>query len=216
MKEQFIQCLRVGEIDTNCWIYSPAPDSGSCVIIDPGDEAPLIIDHLEKLNLTPQYILLTHGHFDHLAALPELRERFPAAIAIHRDDASCLGPEAYEVHRTIFKAAAGGGDYLLDKLYRPLPPADLLLTEGDIVGPFMVLHVPGHSRGSIAFYDEEAELLFSGDTLFQGDCGRTDLPGGSKAEMGKSLRRLFSMKGSIRVFPGHGPETTIEEERNHG
>jgi glyoxylase-like metal-dependent hydrolase (beta-lactamase superfamily II) len=186
-----VHCLCVGSIQTNCWIYS-LKDAGS-VVIDPGADAPVIIEHLKKFNLYPEYILLTHGHFDHVTALPELvhdfywKSHIPAVVAIHRDDAS----------------------YLTDK-------PDRLLSNGDAIGPFKVIHLPGHTPGSVAFYDEAADILFTGDTLFCGDRGRTDLPGGDQAKIEKSLELLLSMKGSIRVFPGHGPETTIAQEAARG
>ena len=93
-----------------------------------------------------------------------------------------------------------------------MPDADLFFEEGDTVGPFRVLQLPGHTPGSAGFYDEKAGVLFSGDTLFRGTWGRTDLPGGSEAQIYQSLKRLLSMKGDIVVCPGHGPATTIEEE----
>jgi glyoxylase-like metal-dependent hydrolase (beta-lactamase superfamily II) len=187
-----VYCLCVGSIQTNCWIYK-LPDIHSCVVIDPGADAPVIIKHLRQLNLYPKYILLTHGHYDHVTALPELLQDFewkpdsPAVVAIHRDDVPYL---------------------------RDTP--DTLLSGGDVIGPFKVIHLPGHTPGSVAFYDEEADILFSGDTLFCGDRGRTDLPGGDQSKIKKSLELLLSMKGSIKVLPGHGPETTIAREAARG
>jgi glyoxylase-like metal-dependent hydrolase (beta-lactamase superfamily II) len=167
---------------------------------------------LGQFNLYPQYILLTHGHFDHLAALPELASAFtpPPVIAIHKGDASYLGHEALETHRKSF-AAMGAASYV-DSLWKPMPPADRLLSDGDTVGPFTVIHTPGHTPGSACYYDEDAGLLFSGDTLFRDGYGRTDLPGGDWAALEKSLRLLLSMNGGIVVCPGHGSPTTIEEE----
>ena len=226
-----VHCLRVGEIATNCWIYpleapsaSDSPshnDSGrfstaprACAVIDPGDEAVLIIDHLRKLNLCPKYILLTHGHFDHLGALPDLVRVFPALIAIHRNDSMYLGPMAHTAHLAVLKAAMGS--VFFQDAFDSFPEPGMLLSDGEELDPFKVIHLPGHTPGSIAFYDEKANVLFSGDTLFCGDCGRTDLPGGSRSELEQSLKRLFSMKGSIRVLPGHGPETTIQNESDRG
>jgi glyoxylase-like metal-dependent hydrolase (beta-lactamase superfamily II) len=188
-----VHCLCVGSLQTNCWIYS-SPSSDT-VVIDPGADAPLIIEHLKKFNLYPKYILLTHGHFDHITALRELLQGFhwesaPAVVAIHRDDASY--PSS-----------------LADK-------PDLLLSNNDAIGPFKVIHLPGHTPGSVAFYDEAADILFTGDTLFCGNRGRTDFPGGDEALIKKSLELLLSMKGSIQVFPGHGPETTIAQEAARG
>jgi glyoxylase-like metal-dependent hydrolase (beta-lactamase superfamily II) len=94
-----------------------------------------------------------------------------------------------------------------------LPSPDILLEEGATIGPFTVLHLPGHTQGSAAFWDKEAKVLFTGDTLFEAAYGRTDLPGGNDEQMIASLRRLFAMDADINVYPGHGGATTIGRER---
>ena len=205
MKEKTIHHIPVGFLATNCWIYPLDKSShreGSlpahpCIVIDPGDEADQIIALLDKLNYFPAYILLTHGHFDHIGAGPFLaahygrgtsREEGPK-IAVHAADREFLGP-----------------DY----------PVDFCLAEGDSIGPFSVLHLPGHSPGSVGLWDKSAEVLFSGDTLFCDGYGRTDLPGGSEAQLFASLKRLFAMDGNIQVYPGHGPSTSIKIEAVRG
>jgi glyoxylase-like metal-dependent hydrolase (beta-lactamase superfamily II) len=211
-----IECVVVGAIQTNCWLYALEDDSQNgkqpCVVIDPGDEAALIVSRLGELNWVPRFIFLTHGHFDHLAALPFLSETFEnTKIGIHKLDAKYLGKDSLKVHyRSI--SAAGGNPSFVDALWKPLPEAGLFFGEGDKAGPFTILHLPGHTPGSVGFYDEKAGVLFSGDTLFKGTWGRTDLPGGSDAEIYKSLERLLSMRGEIIVCPGHGPATTIMDE----
>lgn len=162
-----------------------------CAVIDPGDEGGRIIAFLDQHKFFPAYIILTHGHFDHIGGVSvlakEYRSRYGGAsrviIAIHAADAEYLQPAA-----------------------------DALLNEGDTIGPFTVLHLPGHTPGSIALWDKEAEVLFSGDTLFCGGYGRTDLPGGSAELLFASLTRLFNMNGDIQVFPGHDGTTTIGQE----
>jgi glyoxylase-like metal-dependent hydrolase (beta-lactamase superfamily II) len=191
-----IDCVQGGDLETNCWLYSPEEkgDTRFCFVIDPGAQAPLIVSRLKELNWVPRYILLTHSHFDHVTALPALLEAFEKGV---------FGANARPkvgVHR-------------MEAQWKPIKGADIFFEEGDALPPFRVLHVPGHTPGSAAFYDENSGVLFTGDTLFQGDWGRTDLPGGSEALIQESLKRLRSMKEEIVVCPGHGPVTTIGEER---
>jgi glyoxylase-like metal-dependent hydrolase (beta-lactamase superfamily II) len=182
-------------------------------VIDPGGEPEVIIARMGRLNLYPSVILLTHSHFDHIAALPDLAEAFAAdkpEIAIHRDDASGLGPDAYHVHKEIFTAA--GGAAFVDEYWKSMPSPTRLLTEGEMAGPFKALHLPGHTPGSMGFLLEDAGILFSGDTLFHGGVGRVDLPGGSEEQLRESISRLFALDPGIIVYPGHGPATTIGAE----
>jgi glyoxylase-like metal-dependent hydrolase (beta-lactamase superfamily II) len=226
MQEKGIAHITVGDIATNCWMYplaehelpaaTPAGFS-PCALIDPGAEAERIIARLDNLNLVPVYILLTHGHFDHIAALPAIAAHYRRdgrqypRIAIHADDAGYLGSGSYAEHCRCF-AAAGGSSAYIDAYWEEMPLPDQTLAEGTVIGPFTVLHVPGHTRGSIALWDKNTETLFSGDTLFFGAYGRTDLPGGSEADLFKSLERLLALDTEITVYPGHGPATTIGRE----
>jgi glyoxylase-like metal-dependent hydrolase (beta-lactamase superfamily II) len=234
MSDVHLKPLVVGAVSTNCWIipirddipyrdHAPVGETGPAAVIDPGDEADRIIARLGELHLYPACILLTHGHFDHLAALPALAAAFAAnpvagraapVIAIHEADTRYLGPEAYAAHVESFRAVTGDSSFI-DKLWKPLPSPTRTLAEGDRIGPFTVLHLPGHSPGSSAFFWEEKKLLFAGDTLFAGGYGRTDLPGGNPTELVESLRRLLTLDGDIRVFPGHGGTTTIDRERQY-
>jgi len=212
MKKKNVTNIIVGPIETNCWIY-PFSEKDA-IVIDPGDEADKIISVLRKLDLFPTYILLTHGHFDHIAALPELVQFYKTGkpkVAVHRLDSDYIGPNAYKTHSVSVKAAMGNTSFI-DAAWTDFPPHDLLLDEGDTIGPFTVLHIPGHTQGSLAFWDKEEGNLFTGDTLFAGDYGRTDLPGGSRKDIFKSLNRLFAMDSGINVYPGHGETTTIGRE----
>jgi glyoxylase-like metal-dependent hydrolase (beta-lactamase superfamily II) len=213
MQEKSLTHITVGDIATNCWVYPLG--GGDCALIDPGAEPDRIMACLKTLRLKPAYILLTHGHFDHIAALPRLSAAFAPVIAIHREDTEYLGPGSYQVHCRSFTAAAGNADYV-DALWEDMPSPAVALSDGDAIGPFRVIHLPGHTPGSVAFHDIAAKILFSGDTLFRGDYGRTDLPGGDRAKIMTSLERLFALDKDIRVYPGHGPATTIGEERTWG
>jgi len=213
--------MTVGGLETNCWIYpleTAASGSVPCAVIDPGGDGDRIMAFLDKLSLFPSHILLTHGHFDHILAVPaivsECRRRAIGIpkIAIHAEDSGFLGPGALARHRHAF-ASAGGSEYV-DEFWQDMPEPDLLPAEGEGVGPFTVLHLPGHTPGSIGLYHAASGSMFSGDTLFRGAFGRTDLPGGSEERLHASLRRLLSLDGRIIVYPGHGPITTIAEERS--
>ncbi|MDR2476361.1 MAG: MBL fold metallo-hydrolase [Treponema sp.] len=229
MEQKTISRIIVGDISTNCWMYPLSENSADgqkippgfrgCALIDPGDESNSIITRLNQLKLVPLYILLTHGHLDHIAAIPALAAEYGRSngclVAIHQADAECLGPDSYPVHYRSITAAGGTAAYI-DAHWKKMPPPDKTLKEGDGIGPFTVLHLPGHTAGSIGLWDREAKVLFSGDTLFYSDYGRTDLPGGNEAQLFASLKRLFAMDPDTGVFPGHGPSTSIGEEAARG
>ena len=229
MQEKKIYHLMVGDFATNCWVYPLDNVSGNgqpggfapCAVIDPGEEGGRIIAFLDQHKLFPSYIILTHGHFDHIGAVSalaaEYRRRYGDApssrvtIAIHTADAEYLGRDAYSAHNRSIRAVFGNSANI-ETLLEPQPDPDKLLKEGDTLGPFTVLHLPGHTPGSIALWDEKAGVLFSGDTLFCAGYGRTDLPGGNSRLLHASLTRLFGMNGDIQVFPGHDGITTIGQE----
>jgi len=228
MQEKKIYHIIVGNLAVNCWIYplDNVSENGQpvgltpCAVIDPGEEGGRIIAFLDQHKLFPAYIILTHGHFDHIGAVSalakEYRSRYGGAeknvtIAIHAADAEYLGPDAFAAHNRSIKAVLGDS-INIETLIEPQPGPDKLLQEGDTLGPFTVLHLPGHSPGSIALWDEKAGVMFTGDTLFCGGYGRTDLPGGNDKQLLASLMRLFAMNGDIQVFPGHDGISTIGQE----
>lgn len=228
-----IEQIVVGGIETNCWLYALEADESvastdataeesagkqPCIVIDPGEEAGIIASRLGELNWFPAYIFLTHGHIDHIAAIPELLGTIKKSggaipkIGIHPLDAHYLGEKSLKAHQDCMIAAGGSAAYV-NTLWKPMPEADLLFAEGETAGPFRILHLPGHTPGSVGFYDEKNNVLFSGDTLFRGSWGRTDLPGGNEAELVQSLKRLLLMNKDTVVFPGHGPVTKIKDEQ---
>lgn len=192
--------LAVGELDTNCYLFYDEAGR-QCLVIDPGDEAERIAARIDAERLLPQAVVLTHGHPDHMGAAAALMSRYRVPLWMHAADDAGMRSEAGRGLAAVF----GVG---------PLPAAGRLLAEGDRVAAgameLAVMHSPGHSPGSILLCG--AGLLFSGDTLFQGDVGRTDLPGGSEEELRRSLERIRLLPPAMRVLPGHGPESVLGRE----
>lgn len=198
MSELEVQVLVVGPFAANCYLVAN-PDSGSLLVVDPGAEPEKILHHVENVALPVTGYLLTHGHADHISALPELLQAHPAPVFIHPRDATWAFSPANRI----------------DPWYPPVhitPAARKDCTSSLPRGwEFLrVLPTPGHSPGSVCYLARH--ILFSGDTLFQGSVGRTDLPGGDPILMQQSLYHLAKLDSDIRVLPGHGPETTIGEE----
>lgn len=220
MMQYKVHSIVVGPIATNCYIIEtdeihPATRQRIGLLIDPGADAPAIIARLKALKVVPQIILCTHGHFDHILAIPELLhyygdQQIQLDIAIHRLDTEYLGSKALARHRRDLSGV--GGLAFLERFPERFPEATRIIEEGDRIGPFRVLHLPGHTPGSVGYIDEEQGILFAGDTLFAGGVGRTDLPSGDEAALQASLRRLFSLPGATRVYSGHGGDTRIERE----
>lgn len=186
-----ITVLTLGDYMTNCYILRQE-GSDQCLIIDPGYEAGRILSALRQKQLEPEAILLTHGHFDHVGAVKDLAAETDCDVYISEADLS-LPP----------MLTSG-------KLYytHTYPASGTLNLAGLAV---RVLPTPGHTPGSVCLLVEDT--MFSGDTLFQGSCGRTDLPGGSWEQIAASLKTLAALPGDYRVLPGHGGETTLDRER---
>jgi len=194
-----VRRLTLGPLDTNCWLVDDGA-GGPVLVIDPAEEADAILAALDGADVAA--VVLTHGHFDHLAAARAVIDATAAPLLVHETDA----PHITTPHGT------GGALFGFDA---SAPEADRLLAEDDIVEAggvrLRVLHTPGHTPGCICL--EGDGHLFSGDTLFAGSVGRTDFPGGDMTAMRRSIGRLASLADEIRVHPGHGPETTIGRER---
>jgi len=187
-----IHTLTLGMYQTNTYIIHEEA-SKSCCVIDPGYSAGIILEKLEELGLTPDAILLTHGHFDHVGAVKDLAADTDCRVFLCADDDQL--PPMFTAGKLYFTDTYTEGSIL------------------NIAGLFIhVLHTPGHTPGSVCLMCDDA--LFSGDTLFAGSCGRTDI-GGSWTAIQKSLKRLSAMEADFRVFPGHGESTTLAAEKRY-
>lgn len=180
--------------------------AADCVVVDPGFEPDLILDVVRAKKFQVVAILNTHGHVDHIAGNRAMKSAFPdAPLVIGRGDAGMLSDPRLNL------SAAFGFDVTS-------PPADQLVDEGETVEyaglRFEVLEIPGHSPGHVVFVLREAGIVLGGDVLFSGSIGRTDFPGGSRTQLVSGIRaKLWPLPDETRVYPGHGPATTIGEER---
>ena len=194
--------LEVGHFASNCYIVGS--DSGEGMVIDPGADAGKILKAIKELKLDIKLIVATHGHIDHIGAVDEIKKATGAPFAIHSDDVQTLSQGA-GFFSFMFAASASSP-----------PQPDILLQEGDSVGvngmSFSVLYTPGHSPGGICLLGHGA--VFVGDTLFCQSIGRFDFPGSSGSQLLDSIHsKLMVLPDSTIVYPGHGPQTTIGDER---
>lgn len=197
-----IRHIVVGEFATNCYIIS-AQEGARCIIIDPADAGERIHALLQEEGLTPEAVLLTHGHYDHFLAVPALQEQWPD-LPVYCHPLDCPKEKTeYDMGRVFPTVTAFANR-------RPLADGQKLELCGYLIE---VLHTPGHTPGSVTFRVED--VLFTGDILFRGSIGRTDFAGGDDARMRESLTRIVSLKGDYRVLPGHEQETTLERERKY-
>ena len=193
--------LPLGAYQTNTYIVH-AKDAKSCCIIDPGYDAKVILSKVAALALRVDAVLLTHGHFDHVGAVEEIVKATGCALWMNEGDWSQF-PNP------------------VTSYFYPLANCDFtevnFCEEQEVIHggglDFVTLATPGHTHGSVCFQCENA--LFTGDTLFEGSCGRTDLPGGDGKLLRQSLKRLAALEGNFQVFPGHGESTTLAEEKKY-
>ena len=192
--------IQVGTFEVNCTILS---ENGKAWIVDPGQEADRLLALLKERALEPAGILLTHAHFDHIGAIPALQKAFPdLKVCVHRNDVPVL---THPLNR-------------LPPDYPPVArPKNLVALEAGVrpegLDSLEILETPGHTPGGVCYFFKADKLLLSGDTLFAGSAGRTDLPGGDMATLMASLQKLMRLPDDTLVIPGHGPQTTIGAER---
>jgi hydroxyacylglutathione hydrolase len=201
-----IDRLILGEFQTNCYVVRQDEAAVDCVVTDPGLDPDALLAFLSQHQLNPVAVILTHGHVDHIAGVPALRQEYPdIRVYIHKADAGLLAdPEAN------LSAAFG--------VPVETEPAEVLLQEGDTIDEagvrLKVLHTPGHTRGGICLYAESDTLVFSGDALFADSVGRADFLGGDMDQLIDSIRtKLLTLPDKTVVYPGHGMRTTIAREK---
>jgi len=196
-----IKSIAVGPLQANCIIVAD-DKSKKAIVVDPGDESDRIVGTINEMGLTVEIIVCTHGHFDHMGVVGDIKNKTGARVAIHRDEVA--------LYNGALDMAAFWGHSL------DVPPdPDLLLSDGDTltVGGlnFSIIHTPGHSPGGICLYTDNA--VITGDTLFKGSVGRTDFYGGDMVKLKRSFQRLMALPEDTHVLPGHGPATTIGREK---
>ena len=188
--------IEVGSYGVNCTILS---DEGRAWIVDPGQEGERIVALLKKKGLEPAAILLTHAHFDHIGGIPAIQRAFPGTPVYVGDGDTVMFGHPFNQNPPD---------------YPPVPRPDGVRDVDTLDVPqIRVIHTPGHTPGGVCYYIPADGLLLSGDTLFAGSVGRTDFPGGSMAALVESLKALTGLPGETLVVPGHGPLTTIADEK---
>ena len=190
---------------SNCWLICDG-DSGEYAIVDPSAPVEIVMAFLQKRGLEygkMKYVLLTHGHFDHILAADDVRDISHAPLAVHSADAQCLTDSMKNEYKYFFRKEL------------VMRPAEIILKDSDQLyignNKIKVMHTPGHTPGSVCFITDDS--IYSGDTLFDMSVGRTDLEGGDPAELQNSLRRLAALDGDYTLYPGHGSVSTLEKQR---
>ena len=196
-----IKTVVIGPLQVNCYVIADEV-SKKAVVIDPGDEPDRIMDVINENSLEVEYVICTHGHFDHVGAVIDIKKETGAKVVMHKEDLDLY-------------SSAKDAAFLWGFAGEDQPAPDMFVKDGDVIKAgglsLEVLYVPGHSTGGICLYT--GDVVVTGDTLFQGSVGRTDLPGGDIGKLKKSFQRLMVLPENTKVLPGHGPASTIGREK---
>jgi len=200
-----VKTLSLGMLGTNCYLLS---NDEEILVIDPSDEAEVIFNAVDEIGLPVSAILLTHAHYDHIGALDAVHEKYGAAVYMSSEEREWIRDP--DLNMSAKRASMG-----FEPIASNIEP--VMLEEGPYaIGSFSfeILHTPGHSPGSLSFYFKEEQKIFSGDVLFNGGVGRTDLLGGSFEVLMRSIKdKLFRLEDDTVVYPGHGMETSVKNEK---
>ncbi len=204
-----IETIVLGDFEANCYSVRSDQTATACLLIDPGLNPEPLVHFITKNKLTPEAIVLTHGHADHIGGVETVRQHWPdVKVFISQQDAEMLTDPAKNLS-------------ILAQVMVQARPADICLVDGqryvEAAGlRFEVIHTPGHSPGGICLYNADEGILFSGDTLFAGSVGRSDFPGGDPDLLIDRIKhKLLILPEQTRVYPGHGPVTTLRSEKRH-
>lgn len=202
-----VESLVVGQLQTNCYLVY-CQKTGGCLIIDPGDDADFIFNKIKDLDLKPVAIVATHGHFDHVLTVTELKLAYKIPFYLHKKD------------WTLIKRAGKSAEYFVGTKADPIIKPDKFIKEGDWIKfgqeKLKVIETPGHTPGSISLYSQKDKLVFVGDLIFAyGGVGRTDFSYANQKRLEESIEKILKLPNKTIIYPGHGEQTTIKEVKRH-